>query len=254
MTRVIKVGGRAQGDPLLASTLAAVWYVAPGELCVVHGGGDEISALQRALGHEPTFVDGRRVTTERDIDTVRMALSGAANKRLVARLIAAGAPALGLSGEDAALIVARPLDPHTLGRVGEPERINVALLWHLLDGGYLPVVAPLARDETSADGRALNVNGDDAAAAIAAALRAAELLLIGDVPGVLVGGEPASVLDVDDALAAIDRGVASGGMTAKLQAGVAALRHGVHKVRIGDLDAVLDPTCGTTLATSRSFV
>jgi acetylglutamate kinase len=254
MTRVIKVGGRAQGDPLLAPTLAAVWNVTPGELCVVHGGGDEISSLQRALGCQPTFVAGRRVTTERDIDMVRMVLSGVANKRLVAQLIAAGAPALGLSGEDAALIVARPLDPQTLGRVGQPERVNVALLWHLLDGGYLPVVAPLARDETSAEGGALNVNGDDAAAAIAAALRAAELFLIADVPGVLVDGEPASVLDVDDALAAISDGIASGGMTAKLQAGIAALRHGVRKVRIGDLNAVLDPTCGTTLATSRSLV
>src|SRR5215469_17530226 len=104
--KVVKVGGRVQADPRLAHGLASLWRAAPSEIVIVHGGGDEVSALQRAAGVEPRFVNGRRVTAPEDIDRLRMALSGLANKRLVAALVAAGADALGLSGEDAALISA----------------------------------------------------------------------------------------------------------------------------------------------------
>jgi len=252
--RVLKIGGRAQDDARLAPAVAAAWAAAPGGVVVVHGGGDEVSALQRALGMEPSFVGGRRVTGARDIDVLRMALSGAANKRLVARLVSCGARALGLSGEDAGLIAARPLDDGALGRVGTPERVDAALLRHLLAGGLLPVVSPLSRDAGQRDGATLNVNGDDAAAAIAAALGAEELLLVADVPGVLMAGAPVSTLDADDALAAIADGTAAGGMAAKLEAGLAARRAGVERVRIGDLDAILDPARGTLLAPTRSLV
>ena len=164
---VVKVGGRVQQDPALAGTLARAWRArraAGGALGVGHGGGDEVSALQRLLGAEPSFVGGRRVTTAGDIETLRMALSGAANKRLVAALVAAGVPALGLSGEDAGLIAARRGDP-ALGCVGEPARVDASLLAHLIAGGYLPVLSPVSRDahapaETAAP---LNVNRDDAA-------------------------------------------------------------------------------------------
>jgi acetylglutamate kinase len=252
--RVIKIGGRAQSDARLPEVIARAWHAAPGTLCVVHGGGDEISALQRALGVEPVFAGGRRITSERDLEVVRMALSGAANKRLVARLLSAGVPALGLSGEDAALIGARTVDAATLGRVGAPEHIDVRLLRHLLTGGYLPVISPVGRESASPDGAALNVNGDDAAAALAAALGAGELLLVADVPGVMIAGAVVPVLDVDDAAAATARGEASGGMAAKLQAATAALTQGVERVRIGDLDAISDPGRGTVIAPSRSLV
>jgi acetylglutamate kinase len=252
--RVIKIGGRAQSDARLPEVIARAWQQAPGALCVVHGGGDEISALQRALGLEPVFVGGRRITSERDIDVVRMALSGSANKRLVARLLSAGVPALGISGEDAALIGARLADAGALGRVGVPELIDARLIQHLLRGGYLPVISPVARESASADGAALNVNGDDAAAAIAAALGAEELLLVADVPGVMIAGATVPVLDIDAAAAATARGDASGGMAAKLQAATAALTQGVERVRIGDLDAISDPGRGTVIAPSRSYV
>ncbi|HEX6533094.1 MAG TPA: acetylglutamate kinase [Gemmatimonadaceae bacterium] len=253
MTRVIKIGGRAQGSARLPAVLADAWRRDHGALCLVHGGGDEVSALQRALGEEPRFAGGRRITSERDLEIVRMALSGTANKRLVSRLVTSGVPALGISGEDAALLTAR-IVCETLGQVGTPERVNAMLLRHLLEGGILPVISPVARHWTATDGAPLNVNGDDAAAAIAVALEASELLLVADVPGVLVDDAPVPVLDTDDAAAAIARGIATGGMAAKLQAGVHALRMGVSRVRIGDLDAILDPTRGTTLAPSRSLV
>jgi len=248
--RVVKIGGRVQSQPRLAGALADAWRRAPGALVVVHGGGDEITALQRRLGTEPTFVGGRRVTREEDVELLRMALSGVANKRLVSALTREGVEAVGVSGEDASLLVAEPGDLAALGRVGQVRRVNVRFLWDLLDGGFLPVLSPLA---TALDGSgALNVNGDDAAAAVAAALDADELLLVADVPGVLVGGEPAGALDAEAARAAVARGEASGGMAAKLDAALAALAQGVPQVRIGDLAALADAARGTVVTTSRS--
>jgi len=175
-----------------------------------------------------------------------MALSGSANKRLVARLVSAGVPALGLSGEDGALLAARRNDP-ALGAVGAPARVDVALLAHLVSGGWLPVLSPLSADADASDGSALNVNGDDAAAAIAAALGAEELLLVSDVAGVLLDERPVAALGPDEAQRLIDDGTARGGMAAKLQAALSALDGGVQRVRISDIAAITDPNRGTVL-------
>jgi acetylglutamate kinase len=213
----------------------------------VHGGGDEISALQRRLGTEPTFVGGRRVTSVDDVEVLRMALSGSANKRLVGALVAAGALAVGVSGEDGAMIDARLEPTGTLGRVGVPAAVDAGLLRALLGAGYLPVVSPVSRDAGAGDGSALNVNGDDAAAAIAASLGARELLLVSDVPGVLSGGRTLDSIDAVEARALIGAGVAQGGMAAKLEAAIAALAAGVARVRIGDIASISDSTRGTTV-------
>jgi acetylglutamate kinase len=196
------------------------------------------------------------VTREGDIQTIRMALSGGVNKGLVARLTAAGVPAVGLSGEDGGLLGARRVGDAALGLVGEPAWVDATLLRHVLAGSYLPVVSPLARDLDAAlgAGLALNVNGDDAAAAIAEALDADELVFVSDVPGVMANGRVVPLLDADEAAAAISNGAATGGMVAKLSAAVAAMERGVTRVRIGDLDALLDPARGTVLAPSRSLV
>lgn len=247
MTQVIKIGGRPQTDPSLGSLIARSWARSKGQLVLVHGGGDEVSTLQQVLGGAAQFVNGRRVTTERDIDLVRMALSGSANKRLVATLNTAGIAAIGLSGEDASLIGADPMDAEHLGYVGSPARINVDLLRHLLAGGYLPVISPVSRDDTGALGVALNVNGDDAAAAIAGALHADELLLVADVPGVLRDGDVVPTLNCAEAHTALADGTAAGGMRAKLQAALAALDAGIPRVRISDLAAIGDSNRGTVL-------
>lgn len=247
MTQVIKIGGRPQTDPSLGSLVSRSWARSKGRLVLVHGGGDEVSALQQALGGAAQFVNGRRVTTERDVELVRMALSGSANKRLVATLNTVGIAAVGLSGEDASLIRAEPMDAEQLGYVGVPSRINVDFLRHLLAGGYLPVISPVSRDDTGLLGVALNVNGDDAAAAIAAALEADELLLVADVPGVLRNGDVIPTLSCTEARAVLSDGTAVGGMRAKLQAALAALDAGIPRVRISDLAAIGDPNRGTVL-------
>jgi acetylglutamate kinase len=247
MMRVIKIGGRVQGDPALAGALARLWAAAPASFCVVHGGGETISALQTQLGSAPRFVEGRRVTSNEDIDVLRMALSGVANKRLVASLGAAGAPAVGISGEDGSLLVARAMNAPVLGLVGEVSQVNDALLRTLLAAGFLPVISPVASGEDTAGGGAYNVNADDAAAAIAASLDAEELLLISDVRGVMIDGVMAHSLTLDEAAYAIESGMATDGMATKLRAALDALHRGVPHVRIGGLDALSNSGLGTTL-------
>ena len=248
MIRVIKIGGRAQGDPALASTIAAA--LSGGDrACVVHGGGDEVSQLQRRLGAEPTFLNGRRVTTEGDLAVVRMVLSGTVNKRLVGALLHVGVPAVGVSGEDGNLLSCRRFGQGELGAVGVPERIDPAMLHALLSAGFGPVISPLGR---FANGAGCNVNGDDAAAAIAGALGADELLFVADVPGVLnENGEGIPMLDDDGITALISSGTANGGMIAKLESARLALDAGVERVRIGNLAAISDRNAGTALSASR---
>ena len=250
MIRVVKIGGRAQRSTELIPTLASAWRQTPGALVVVHGGGDEVTALQRTMGRDPQFIDGRRVTTDDDIAILRMTLSGLVNKRLVAALVADGVPAVGVSGEDAALLSAEPIDAATMGRAGEPAYADVHLVRHLLQGGFLPVISPLARDAQSGTGAALNVNGDDAAAAIAGALRATELLLVADVPGVLAHAGVIPTLDAAGIRTLVAAGTATAGMIAKLEAAQRALAAGVLRVRIGDLAAVADATLGTHIVSA----
>lgn len=250
--RVVKIGGRAQSDPNLPAALARLWREEPGALCIVHGGGDDVTALQRRLGGQPTFLGGRRVTTSDDVELLRMALSGAANKRLVAALVTAGAPAVGLSGEDGGLLAAVAIDRARFGLVGRAPSVNAALVHHLLAGGFLPVISPIARDREGA-AAALNVNADDAAASVAVALNAEELLLIADVPGVLVDGIPQRELDARSAMDLVARGSARDGMAAKLEAAQAASEGGVCRVRIGDAGMLLSGDCGTFLTADRSY-
>jgi acetylglutamate kinase len=247
MTRVVKIGGRPQLDPSLCPAIARASRAAPGTLVVVHGGGDEVSTLQRLYGVESRFSGGRRVTSVLDLEIIRMALSGSANKRLVAALVDAGVSAIGLSGEDAGLLLADPLEPDAYGHVGTPAGVNTALLRHLLSGGYLPVLSPVSRSTDAAMGATLNVNGDDAAAAIAVALGADELLLVSDVPGVLLDDRAVATLGPEDAQRLIDDGTARGGMAAKLQAALAALTGGVQRVRISDIAAIEALDRGTVL-------
>ena len=247
MIRVIKLGGRAQSEPELPQRLRDAAAAPHTQLVIVHGGGDEVTALQRQMGVEPIFVHGRRVTRPEDLDAVRMVLSGTVNKRLVAQGLTAGLRAVGLSGEDAHLLTARVTDP-TYGRVGREVHADESLLRDLLAAGWTPFISPLARDRESPDGAGLNVNGDDAAAAIAESLGADELCFVSDVPGVMEEGRIVPTLDrtgIDDLIA---RGVAQGGMRAKLEAALVTLHAGVQRVRIAPIAGITDTSSGTSIA------
>ena len=251
--KVIKLGGRVQSDPALVTTVSDLWRAKPGDVCIVHGGGDEISSLQKSLGREPRFVNGRRITTDDDIELVRMILSGSANKRLVSWLGSAGIPAVGISGEDGGLLTAEPIDIQTFGRSGKPVRADARLITTLLSSGFLPVISPVGTSSMSETKDALNVNGDDAAAVIAGAL-GAELWLIADVPGVMDGKRVLiDELDQSAADTLVTDGTVNRGMHAKLEAGFMALAAGAASVRIAGLEALSGKGSGTLLSLTPSM-
>jgi acetylglutamate kinase len=181
-----------------------------------------------------------------------LGLSGCANKRLVAALVSEGIRAVGISGEDDGLLRARATSRETLGEVGVPSGADARLIRLLLQGGYLPVVSPLARDEDT--GATLNVNGDDAATAIAIAVGADELVLVADVAGVIADGAVVREVDVEHAVDLIENGTAREGMAAKLQAARRAAELGVSRVRIGSIDAIESVTAGTAITPSPTTV
>lgn len=240
---VVKIGGNEVGDEAWVARLARDLEARGGALVVVHGGGREISALQRDLGAEPEWRDGLRVTTPEAVRAVAMVLSGVINKRLVSALIGAGLDAVGVSGEDAALLRAVPAQRGALGRTGEIAGVRAELLRSWVLQGLTPVVSPVSRGP---DGGPLNVNADDAAAAVAAALGAVELLLVSNVPGVRDAERTLSDLGADEAEALIASGAASEGMIPKLRAAARAAER-VERVRIGGPEMLNDPAAGTRI-------
>ena len=245
-TRVVKLGGNELDRPdWLAACARALVRLDP--VVVVHGGGRAVSALSRRLGLPVEKRDGRRVTTPEVAEVVELVMAGPVNRQVVTALRAAGLDAVGLSGVDGGLLAAQPA-PGGLGHVGEIAGVRVALLESFLLAGLTPVIAPMAPDVSGAAGPPLNVNADDAAAAIAAALGAAELLLVSDVPGVEVDGAVRPVLEAGDVETLIELGVAADGMAAKLRAATAALRGGARAVRIGDLRLLDDARAGTRIS------
>ena len=176
-----------------------------------------------------------------------MVLGGPINRLVVTALRLAGLDAIGLSGVDGGLLTAQPLQNGTsLGQVGEIVNVRASLLQSLLLAGLTPVVAPVA-PSVKAPAQPLNVNADQAAAAIAAALNAQELLFVSDVPGVTTDGVTQPTLAAAEIETMIEGGVATGGMAAKLRAAEQALGAGVRAVRIGNLDMLERATAGTRL-------
>ena len=196
---------------------------------VVHGGGKQLTRYLAERGVESRFVGGLRVTTPQTLEAVVKILAGQVNTELVAVLARAGARAVGLTGADDGLVRAVRMAPE-LGAVGKVEGARAELLDLLTGHGYLPVVACLA---SGAQGELYNVNADQMAAACAVAFQAHRLVFLTDVEGVLDGEERLiPELTAATALALIERGVAQGGMEAKLRACAAAVGQGVGEVRI----------------------
>lgn len=230
MLTVVKVGGGVLDDPRWVATFAAT-LASRGRVVLVHGGGRELSALQERLGLVPEWRDGLRVTDEATLGVATMVLSGLVNKRLVAALGRAGIRAAGVSGQDDALLCAEPALGGALGRTGEVVATRPSLLRLLLEAGITPVVSPVSRGP---GGTALNVNADDAAVAVAAALGARRLLFLSDVPGVRLGDGIAEELPSSAVEEAIASGAVTAGMAPKLRAAARAAAR-IPEVRIGAL-------------------
>jgi acetylglutamate kinase len=232
MRLLIKLGGTllddAQSRERLAREITAA--AAEHEIVVVHGGGKQMTRYLTERGIESRFVNGLRVTTPEIIDAVVKIFAGSVNTQLVTAFRAAGARPVGLTGVDAGLVDAEILNPE-LGQVGRPVHSEPRLLELLTNESFLPVVACIAGDRS---GAIYNVNGDQMAVACAASFHAEKLLFLTDVEGVRdAQGQPCESLTMKQAQELISTGIATGGMQAKLEAAMHALRNGVPTVLIG---------------------
>ena len=233
-TIVIKLGGHAMGSDEamdeFARDVVLMRQVGVNPV-VVHGGGPMINAMLDKLNIKSDFVHGKRVTDAATMDVVEMVLSGLVNKRIVQAINAQGGRAIGLSGKDAGLITCTPTHPD-LGFVGTPDIINPRVLRDLGEREYIPVIAPLG---VGVDGKTYNINGDTAAGAIAAALKADRLLLLTDVSGVKDdSGEVVTELTATQIHEMTKAGTIAGGMIPKTETALDALNGGVRAAVILD--------------------
>lgn len=248
---VVKLGGSVLTDgvgPELARALARI-HRAGTPVILVHGGGSHVTDVMKRLGLAVEFVDGLRVTSPEGMDVVEMVLGGRVNKSVVSALQRQGVPgAVGVSGKDGMILSAVPHESSALlGQVGTVAGSDPRLLQHLLDGGFLPVVCSVA---AGADGATFNVNADEAAFALAAAVEAERLVFVTDVAGVHRSPGSEEVvprLTVSEAAELLDEGSAAGGMRPKLRACLQALDAGVgsvHVVGIGEVAQLPDLVAG----------
>lgn len=231
---VIKLGGHAMGSDdamdVFARDVVLMQQVGVNPV-IVHGGGPMINALLDKLDIKSEFVDGKRVTDAATVEVVEMVLSGLVNKRIVQAINRQGGRAVGLSGKDANLMFCDQTDP-ALGLVGTPAEMDPRVLHTLFEKDMIPVIAPLGAGR---NGETFNVNGDTAAGAIAAALKADRLLLLTDVSGVKnKAGQVVTELKAAQIRAMIADGTIAGGMIPKTETALYAIDGGVRAVVILD--------------------
>ena len=234
---VVKYGGSAMTDPTLAARFAEdiVLMRSVGmRPVVVHGGGPQIGQLMARLGKAPEFRDGLRVTDAETLEIARMVLVGKVRSDIVAAINVHGPLAVGVSGEDAGLIMVTARDP-ALGYVGDVRDVNPAILERLLAEELIPVVSTIGSDDA---GQAYNINADTAAAAIAVALRAEKLVSLTNVEGILEDVADAasliSAISTDDLEKRLGAGTLGEGMIPKANSCIHAVRHGVGHAHIVD--------------------
>jgi acetylglutamate kinase len=248
-TFVVKFSGKVTEDHVRLISLAeevALLYQVGIRVCVVHGGGKQLSELASRMGIEQTIIEGRRVTDDATLEMAKMIFAGKINTDILAALRHRGVEAVGLSGVDGNIVHAQRRPPKQIvnretgerehvdfGHVGDIIEIDSRLLTILLDQGYLPVISSLGADT---EGKVFNINADTIAAEIAIQLQAEKLVLLSDVDGIYLRAGDAqtklSRLNADEAEALIKNGTATGGMVPKLQSIIELLRRGVKSAHI----------------------
>lgn len=246
-TVVIKYGGNAMTDDALKAGFArdvVLMNLVGIRPIVVHGGGPQIGDLLARIGKKSEFVDGMRVTDAETMDVVEMVLGGLVNKEIVNLINANGGRAIGLSGKDGPLIVARKLNLNSagetpaapeiidLGHVGEVERIDAEILDHLSAGGFVPVIAPIG---VGSDGASYNINADLVAGKVAEVVGAEKLILLTNTPGLLgADGKLMTGLSASTVRTLIADGTIHSGMLPKISSALEAVEAGVNRAHIID--------------------
>jgi acetylglutamate kinase len=245
-TVVVKYGGHAMGDPALAAAFAqdiVLLKQAGVKPIVVHGGGPQIAGMLTRLQLKSEFVQGLRVTDKPTVEVVEMVLAGLINKDIVTAINRQGGKAVGISGKDANLMIARKItqmpDPQSnlmravdIGYVGDPAEVNPHLVDVISTSDLIPVIAPVA---ISHEGETLNINADTFASALAARMKAKRLLLLTDVAGVLDKDNTLiTQLSIEEARALIREGTISGGMIPKIEGCIEVVEAGVEAVVVLD--------------------
>jgi len=259
-TVVVKYGGNAMESEKLKELVMqdiALLKLVGINIVIVHGGGPVISDFMKRLGKDPVFVDGYRYTDEETMAVTEMVLSGLINKELVAAVNAHGIKAIGVSGKDNRLIVAKKKGPKDIGLVGEIVSVQPDVIQTLIAHGYVPVISPVAIGE---DGKTYNINADVTAAEIAIALKAYKLIYMTDVRGIYE-----DITREDSFLATVNGDIVkrlkaekkiSEGMIPKIDSALKAVESGVEKVHIIDgriehsilLELLTDAGIGTEIA------
>lgn len=229
---VIKLGGHAMSsDAAMASFARDVVLIRQCNVnpVIVHGGGPMINEMLKRLNIKSEFLNGKRVTDSATIEVVEMVLSGKVNKAIVQAINDQGGRAVGISGKDANLLKCTQANPE-LGLVGDPQTVDATVVHSLIADGMIPVIAPLGSSE---NGETYNINGDTAAGAIAAGLKADRLLLLTDVEGVKdADGDVITSLSLNQVTQLTKAGVITGGMVPKTETALKAVTGGVNAVVI----------------------
>ncbi|BAM69399.1 acetylglutamate kinase [Methanothermobacter sp. CaT2] len=248
---MIKYGGHAMIDEAAMDSTARdtvlLKYVGM-EPVVVHGGGPEISRAMNKMGKEPRFIEGLRVTDEETMEIVKMVLVGKINTSIVSKICYHGGRAIGLSGKDSNLLLAKKRAPHVvkdsetgerreidLGLVGEIESVDPSIINMLTDNNYIPVISPIGVDRNA---NTLNLNADTVAGEVAAGIGAEKLIVLTDVPGILEDpSDPDTLIrkvSVDELSDLVKSGIVEGGMLPKTLTCIQAINDGVSSAHIID--------------------
>ncbi|ADL58231.1 acetylglutamate kinase [Methanothermobacter marburgensis] len=248
---MIKYGGHAMIDEAAMDSTARdtvlLKYVGM-EPVVVHGGGPEISRAMNKMGKEPRFIEGLRVTDEETMEIVKMVLVGKINTSIVSKICYHGGRAIGLSGKDSNLLLAKKRAPHVvkdsetgerreidLGLVGEIESVDPSIINMLTDNNYIPVISPIGVDRNA---NTLNLNADTVAGEVAAGIGAEKLIVLTDVPGILEDpSDPDTLIrkvTVDELSDLVKSGIVEGGMLPKTLTCIQAINDGVSSAHIID--------------------